>query len=266
MCIRDRNYAYPPLSLFQKAKPADEEDIEKELTHNADLLVKTLASFGVKTRLLDISRGPSVTRYELQPQTGVKISRITGLADDIALNLATSGVRIEAPIPGKAAVGIEIPNKTRTMVTLRSILESPEFSTSKAPLTFAIGKDIAGQSQIGNLAKMPHLLIAGTTGSGKSVCTNSIIMSLLYRCSPQTLRMILIDPKMVEFAQYNGIPHLLMPVVTEPRKAAGALGSAVAEIDVYKRQVSLSLRRISAPSKPAKTLTSTKVSFKLIRS
>lgn len=227
----DENYAYPPLSLFQKAKPADEEDIEKELTHNADLLVKTLASFGVKTRLLDISRGPSVTRYELQPQTGVKISRITGLADDIALNLATSGVRIEAPIPGKAAVGIEIPNKTRTMVTLRSILESPEFSTSKAPLTFAIGKDIAGQSQIGNLAKMPHLLIAGTTGSGKSVCTNSIIMSLLYRCSPQTLRMILIDPKMVEFAQYNGIPHLLMPVVTEPRKAAGALGSAVAEME-----------------------------------
>ena len=185
----------------------------------------------MKTRLLDISRGPSVTRYELQPQTGVKISRITGLADDIALNLATSGVRIEAPIPGKAAVGIEIPNKTRTMVTLRSILESPEFSTSKAPLTFAIGKDIAGQSQIGNLAKMPHLLIAGTTGSGKSVCTNSIIMSLLYRCSPQTLRMILIDPKMVEFAQYNGIPHLLMPVVTEPRKAAGALGSAVAEME-----------------------------------
>lgn len=227
----DDNYIYPPLSLFQKAKPSNEADIEKELTHNADLLVKTLASFGVKTKLLDISRGPSVTRYELQPQTGVKISRITGLADDIALNLATSGVRIEAPIPGKAAVGIEIPNKNRTIVTLRSILESPQFSTSTAPLTFAVGKDIAGHSQIGNLAKMPHLLIAGTTGSGKSVCTNSIIMSLLYRCSPQTLRMILIDPKMVEFAQYNGIPHLLMPVVTEPRKAAGALGSAVAEME-----------------------------------
>ncbi|WP_367926073.1 DNA translocase FtsK [uncultured Ruthenibacterium sp.] len=227
----DDDYVYPPLSLFQKVKVTNEEDIERELTHNADLLVKTLTSFGVKTRLLDISRGPSVTRYELQPQTGVKISRITGLADDIALNLATSGVRIEAPIPGKAAVGIEIPNKTRTIVTLRSILESPEFSTSTAPLTFAIGKDIAGKSQIGNLAKMPHLLIAGTTGSGKSVCTNSIIMSLLYRCSPQMLRMILIDPKMVEFAQYNGIPHLLMPVVTEPRKAAGALGSAVAEME-----------------------------------
>ena len=161
----------------------------------------------------------------------MKISRITGLADDIALNLATAGVRIEAPIPGKAAVGIEIPNKTRTMVTLRSLLESPEFATSKAPLTFALGKDIAGKCQVGNLAKMPHLLIAGTTGSGKSVCTNSVIMSFLYRCSPEKLRLILIDPKMVEFAQYNGIPHLLMPVVTEPRKAAGALGSAVAEME-----------------------------------
>ena len=224
-------YAYPPLSLFQKAKPVDEQHIEEELTHNADLLVKTLESFGVRTRLQDISRGPAVTRYELQPQAGVKIRRITGLSDDIALNLATGGVRIEAPIPGKAAVGIEIPNKNRTMVTLRSLLESQEFSTSKKPLTFAVGKDIAGNSVIGDLAKMPHLLIAGTTGSGKSVCTNSIIMSFLYRCSPQRLRMILIDPKMVEFAQYNGIPHLLMPVVTEPRKAAGALGSAVAEME-----------------------------------
>ncbi len=224
-------YAYPPLSLFRKADPVDTQNMEEELMHNADLLVKTLESFGVKTRPLGISSGPSVTRYELQPLAGVKISRITGLADDIALNLATGGVRIEAPIPGKAAVGIEIPNKTRAMVTLRSIIESPQFSKSKAPLTFAVGKDIAGNCQIGNLAKMPHLLIAGTTGSGKSVCTNSIIMSFLYRCSPQTLRMILIDPKMVEFAQYNGIPHLLMPVVTEPRKAAGALGAAVAEME-----------------------------------
>lgn len=230
-------YAYPPLSLFQKAKPVNEQNIEEELTRNAELLVKTLASFGVKTRMQALSRGPAVTRYELQPEAGVKISRITGLADDIALNLATSGVRIEAPIPGKAAVGVEIPNKTRTMVTLRSILESPEFATSKAPLAFAVGKDIAGKSQIGNLAKMPHLLIAGTTGSGKSVCTNSIIMSFLYRCSPETLRMILIDPKMVEFAQYNGIPHLLMPVVTEPRKAAGALGTAVAEMEKRYHQL-----------------------------
>ena len=185
----------------------------------------------MQTRILDISRGPSVTRYELQPLAGVKISRITGLADDIALNLAATGVRIEAPIPGKAAVGVEIPNKHRTVVTIRSIFESPEFTQSRAPLTFALGMDIAGKCQVGNLAKMPHLLIAGTTGSGKSVCTNSIIMSMLYRCSPDTLRLMLIDPKMVEFAQYNGIPHLLMPVVTEPRKAAGALGSAVAEME-----------------------------------
>ena len=224
-------YAYPPLSLFQKQKPDDVEGVQEELRTNAELLVKTLSSFGVQTRILDISRGPSVTRYELQPLAGVKISRITGLADDIALNLAATGVRIEAPIPGKAAVGVEIPNKHRTVVTIRSIFESPEFTQSRAPLTFALGMDIAGKCQVGNLAKMPHLLIAGTTGSGKSVCTNSIIMSMLYRCSPDTLRLMLIDPKMVEFAQYNGIPHLLMPVVTEPRKAAGALGSAVAEME-----------------------------------
>lgn len=227
----ESGYIYPPLSLFHKQPPDDEQNVQEELAHNADLLVKTLASFGVQTRVLDISRGPSVTRYELQPLAGVKISRITNLADDIALNLATTGVRIEAPIPGKAAVGVEIPNKIRSMVTFRSILESPEFSKQTDRLTFAVGKDIAGHSQIGNLAKMPHLLIAGTTGSGKSVCTNSIIMSFLYRCPPQVLRLILIDPKMVEFAQYNGIPHLMMPVVTEPRKASGALGAAVAEME-----------------------------------
>ena len=231
------SYAYPPLSLFQKQKPDDVEGVQEELRTNAELLVKTLESFGVRTRIIDISRGPSVTRYELQPLAGVKISRITGLADDIALNLAATGVRIEAPIPGKAAVGVEIPNKHRTTVTIRSIFESPEFTQSRAPLTFALGMDIAGQCQVGNLAKMPHLLIAGTTGSGKSVCTNSIIMSLLYRCSPDVLRMILIDPKMVEFTQYNGIPHLLMPVVTEPRKAAGALGSAVAEMEKRYRML-----------------------------
>lgn len=229
--VSEAGYFFPPLSLFQKQPPDNETNVQAELTQKAELLVKTLASFGVQTKVLDISRGPSVTRYELQPLAGVKISRITGLSDDIALNLATTGVRIEAPIPGKAAVGVEIPNKIRSMVTFRSILESPEFTTQTDPLTFAIGKDIAGHAQVGNLAKMPHLLIAGTTGSGKSVCTNSIIMSFLYRCSPERLRLILIDPKMVEFAQYNGVPHLLMPVVTEPRKAAGALGSAVAEME-----------------------------------
>ena len=224
-------YQYPPIELFQEAKEPDEQGVQEEMRKNADTLVNTLDSFGVKTRILDISRGPAVTRYELQPLAGVKISKITGLSDDIALNLATAGVRIEAPIPGKPAVGVEIPNEHRATVSLRSILESQPFTQSKAPLTFAVGKDITGNCQVGNLAKMPHLLIAGTTGSGKSVCTNSIILSFLYRCSPQMLRMILIDPKMVEFAHYNGIPHLLMPVVTEPRKAAGALGTAVAEME-----------------------------------
>lgn len=225
------DYQYPPIDLFKEAKEPDEQGVQEEMRKNADILVNTLDSFGVKTRILDISRGPAVTRYELQPLAGVKISKITGLSDDIALNLATAGVRIEAPIPGKPAVGVEIPNENRSTVSLRSILESQPFIQSKAPLTFALGKDITGNCQVGNLAKMPHLLIAGTTGSGKSVCTNSIILSFLYRCSPKVLRMILIDPKMVEFAHYNGIPHLLMPVVTEPRKAAGALGTAVAEME-----------------------------------
>ena len=224
-------YVYPLLSLFQKQKIAKDENVQEELAHNAELLVKTLASFGVQTRVLDIARGPSVTRYELQPLAGVKISRITGLADDIALNLAAVGVRIEAPIPGKAAVGIEVPNKNGSSVNIRSILESPVFTQSKSPLTMALGKDIAGKNWAWDLAKMPHVLIAGSTGSGKSVCINAIIMSFLYRSSPEELRLIMIDPKMVELSDYNGIPHLLMPVVTEPRKAAGALGSAVAEME-----------------------------------
>lgn len=227
----DAGYLYPPLSLFQKQPPTDEKNVEEELTYNADLLVKTLSSFGVQTRLLDISRGPSVTRYELQPQAGVKISKITNLADDIALNLAAVGVRIEAPIPGKAAVGVEVPNRYSTSVSIRSILESPAFTKNPSPLTLALGKDIAGACQVADLARMPHLLIAGSTGSGKSVCINTIVMSLLYRCSPEDLKLIMIDPKAVELAEYNGIPHLLMPVVTEPRKAAGALGAAVAEME-----------------------------------
>ena len=227
----ETGYAYPPLSLFRKQQPTDEKGVEEELTHNADLLVKTLSSFGVQTRMMDISRGPSVTRYELQPLAGVKISRITGLADDIALNLATAGVRIEAPIPGKAAVGIEVPNRNSTSVSIRSILESPVFTKSASPLTLALGKDIAGACQVADLTKMPHLLIAGSTGSGKSVCINAIVMSFLYKSSPEDLKLIMIDPKVVELAEYNGIPHLLMPVVTEPRKAAGALGAAVGEME-----------------------------------
>ncbi len=227
----DTGYAFPPINLFKKAPPEDDQGIQSELTAKANKLVKTLNSYGVETKILAMSRGPSVTRFELKPLAGVKISKITSLSDDISLHLAAEGVRIEAPIPGRGAIGVEVPNYVRSIVNFRSILESPEFSTMSLPLIFAVGKDIAGNPVVGNLEKMPHLLIAGTTGSGKSVCTNSIIMSLLYRCSPQTLRLMLIDPKMVEFAQYNGIPHLLMPVITEPRKAAGALGSAVAEME-----------------------------------
>lgn len=224
-------YQYPPLSLFERMAVADDAGVEDELKKNAELLVGTLESFGVRTRVLDICRGPSVTRYELQPLAGVKISRITGLADDIALNLAAAGVRIEAPIPGKPAVGVEVPNRKSSPVGIRSIFESPVYTKSPSPLTLALGKDIAGNSQVADLCKMPHLLIAGSTGSGKSVCVNSVIISFLYKSSPEDVRLILIDPKVVELAEYNGIPHLLMPVVTEPRKAAGALGSAVAEME-----------------------------------
>ena len=181
----------------------------------------TLESFGVRTRVLDISRGPSVTRYEVQPMAGVKISRITSLADDIALNLAVADVRMEAPIPGKPAVGIEVPNHKKTPVYIRSVFESQAFLRMTSPLGIALGKDIAGVAQVADLCKMPHLLIAGSTGSGKSVCVNSIIMSLLFRSSPEDVKLILIDPKVVELAEYNGIPHLLMPVITEPKKGGG---------------------------------------------
>ncbi|MCI2047198.1 MAG: DNA translocase FtsK [Faecalibacterium sp.] len=224
-------YRHPTLDLFEKQKTDADPNARAELKANAEKLVATLESFGVKTRILDISRGPSVTRYELQPLAGVKISRITSLADDIALNLAVADVRIEAPIPGKPAVGIEVPNRKATSVAIRSIFESENFRHMTSPLTLALGKDIAGVAQVADLCKMPHLLIAGSTGSGKSVCVNSIIISFLYRASPEDVKLILIDPKVVELAEYNGIPHLLMPVVTEPRKAAGALCSAVGEME-----------------------------------
>ena len=191
----------------------------------------TLSSFGVKTRLLGATRGPAVTRYELQPSAGVRISRITQLADDIALNLAATKVRIEAPIPNKAAVGIEVPNSIINSVTLREVLSSQTFRDSDSNLEVALGKDISGSIVTTDIAKMPHLLIAGTTGSGKSVCTNSMILSIIYRSSPADVKLLLIDPKMVEFSMYNGIPHLLVPVVTDPKKAAGALSWAVSEMD-----------------------------------
>ena len=245
-------YCYPSLNLFNATRPDDEAGAAREMKKNADTLVNTLESFGVKTKILDICRGPSVTRYELQPQAGIKVSRITSLADDIALNLATAGVRIEAPIPGKPAVGIEVPNKIRSTVNIRTVFESQNYINMRSPLTMALGKDIAGTAQVADLCKMPHLLIAGSTGSGKSVCVNSIIISFLFRSGPEDVKLILIDPKVVELAEYNGIPHLLMPVVTEPRKAAGALGASVAEMERrYKLFAENNVREIKAYNKLA---------------
>ncbi|MBE6878567.1 MAG: DNA translocase FtsK [Ruminococcaceae bacterium] len=247
-------YRKPPITLFDRAGRKSAGDIENELKTNAELLVNTLASFGVQTKIIDISRGPSVTRYELQPLAGVKISKITSLADDIALNLAASGVRIEAPIPNKAAVGIEVPNKASSSVNIRTIFESKEFKDSKSPLSIALGVDIAGNVVVADLTRMPHLLIAGSTGSGKSVCINAVITSFLYKSSPEDVKLILIDPKVVELAEYNGIPHLLMPVVTEPKKAAGALGSAVAEMEKrYKLFAETGVREIKSYNKLAET-------------
>lgn len=224
-------YKHPPIDLFAPRIYDGSPDIETELRTNAEKLIDVLASFGVQAHITDISRGPAVTRYELQPATGVKISKITGLADDIALNMAASGVRIEAPIPGKAAVGIEIPNKESDTVEIRGIFETKEFIEAQSPLSVALGVDIAGNPVIMDLARMPHLLIAGSTGSGKSVCVNAIIISFIYKSSPEDVKLVLIDPKMVELAEYNGIPHLMMPVVTDSKKAAGALGGAVAEME-----------------------------------
>lgn len=224
------NYQYPPLECLEVPKSANAANYSDEMKMSAQKLVDTLKSFGVETKIVDISRGPSVTRYELQPAAGVRINRISNLADDIALNLASSGVRIEAPIPNKSAVGIEVPNRSRTMVTLREIVDTPQFRSAKSKLNVALGKDITGNIACADLAKMPHLLIAGTTGSGKSVCLNSMIVSLLYNATPDEVKLLMIDPKKVEFSIYNGIPHLLVPVVSDPRKASGALGWAVTEM------------------------------------
>lgn len=225
-------YVAPPLSLLKLAEGSvNDADRSAELREKGKQLVDTLASFGVAVRITGIRRGPSVTRYEIQPAAGVKISKITALADDIGLNLGGKSVRIEAPIPGKPAVGVEVPNNNKDLVSLREILEAPEFRESQSKLTFAVGKDIDGNVIVGDIAKMPHMIIAGTTGSGKSVCTNSIIMSILFHASPDEVRLVLIDPKVVEFQPYDGVPHLLIPVVTQPQKAAGALNWAVIEME-----------------------------------
>ena len=223
-------YVFPPLELLREEEAPPAAD-EAELRANAKKLVDTLLSFNVKTKIVNVSKGPTITRYELQPEAGTRVRSIANLVDDIALNLASSGVRIEAPIPGKSAVGIEVPNKTTSMVCLRGLLDTPQFSAAPSKLTVALGRDVVGSPMYLDLAKMPHLLIAGATGSGKSVCINSIIVSLLYKARPDEVKLILIDPKKVELNVYNGLPHLLVPVVSDPKKAAGSLSWAVTEME-----------------------------------
>lgn len=236
-------YDFPPLRLLKKGAGKRGGDSAKYLRETAEKLQNTLHSFGVEVNVTDVSCGPAVTRYELTPEQGVKVSRIVNLADDIKLNLAAADIRIEAPIPGKAAVGIEVPNHENSAVMLRDLLESPEFQGHPSKLAFAAGKDISGKIVVTDIARMPHLLIAGATGSGKSVCINTIIMSILYKARPDEVKLIMIDPKVVELSVYNGIPHLFIPVVTDPKKAAGALNWAVAEMtDRYQKFADLNVR------------------------
>lgn len=236
-------YSFPPLNLLARPKGENKGIPDVELKQTAAKLKSTLESFGVKVEMKNVSCGPTVTRYELQPAQGVKVSKITSLADDIKLSLAASDIRIEAPIPGKAAVGIEVPNKENTAVMLRTLLESEEFKKYPSDIAFAVGKDIGGKTVVTDIAKMPHLLIAGATGSGKSVCINTLIMSILYKASPEDVKLIMVDPKVVELSVYNGIPHLLIPVVTDPKKASGALNWAVMEMtERYKKFADLGVR------------------------
>lgn len=237
-----KKYMFPPLSCLQKGKGGG-GDSARELKETAARLQQTLHTFGVNVTITNISQGPSVTRYELQPEQGVKVSKIVGLADDIKLNLAATDIRIEAPIPGKAAIGIEVPNKENTPVALRDLLESKEFKEFPSKIAFAVGKDIAGKVVVADIGKMPHMLIAGATGSGKSVCINTLIMSILYKAHPDEVKLIMVDPKVVELSVYNGIPHLLIPVVTDPKKASAALHWGVTEMeDRYKKFADLNVR------------------------
>lgn len=244
------SYIFPNINLLKNSDEKEKSMNLDELKITAQKLVDTLKSFGVSTKLLDFSKGPTVTRYELQPSAGVKISKITGLADDIALNLAAAGVRIEAPIPNKAAIGIEIPNKTVSIVNIKEIINSPQFKNSTSNLTVALGRDISGQIITADLSKMPHILIAGSTGSGKSVCINSIIISLIFKSSPEHVRLLMVDPKVVELSVYNGVPHLLVPVVTDPKKAAGSLNWAVSEmLKRYKIFAEMGVRDLTGYNK-----------------
>ncbi len=241
----DKPYVFPPLSLLKPGDNRRAGNTQTQLRETAQKLEQTLKTFGVNVTVTDISCGPSVTRYEIQPEMGVKVSKIVNLADDIKLNLAAADIRIEAPIPGKAAVGIEVPNAENVTVPFRDLLESTEFKNSQSKITFAVGKDISGQTKVADIAKMPHMLIAGATGSGKSVCINTIIMSILYKADPKDVKLIMIDPKVVELSVYNGIPHLMIPVVTDPKKAAGALHWAVAEMtDRYQKFAEIGVRDI----------------------
>lgn len=247
------DYRLPPVDILSHSEKKSVKDISGELKDNAEKLIDTLHSFNVDATITDISRGPTVTRYELKPAAGIRISKITNLSDDIALNLAATNVRIEAPIPGKAAVGIEIPNKVKNIVSMRELVDTPEFAQQKSKLSAGIGKDIAGKCVFCDISKMPHLLIAGTTGSGKSVCMNSIIVSILYRAKPDEVKFLMIDPKKVEFSKYAGIPHLLVPVVTDARKASGALGWAVSEmLERYQRFSQTGVRDIEGYNKYVK--------------
>ena len=247
-------YRIPPLSLLQKGK-ASTGDSSRELKETAMRLQQTLNTFGVKVTITDISQGPSVTRYELQPEQGVKVSKIVGLADDIKLNLAATDIRIEAPIPGKAAIGIEVPNKENMTVALRDLLESNEFREFNSNIAFAVGKDIAGKTVVADIAKMPHMLIAGATGSGKSVCINTLIMSILYKAHPDDVKLIMVDPKVVELSVYNGIPHLLIPVVTDPKKASAALHWGVSEMeDRYRKFADYNVRDLKGYNKKIETM------------
>jgi len=245
-----KKYVFPPVSLLEKGVKNKNLETARQLKETALKLQETLKTFGVNVTVTDISQGPSVTRFELQPEAGVRVNKIVGLADDIKMNLAARDIRIEAPIPGKAAVGIEVPNKENQAVALRDLFESREFKEFSSKLAFAVGKDIAGKTVVTDISKMPHLLIAGATGSGKSVCINTIIMSLIYKAKPEEVQMIMIDPKIVELSVYNGIPHLMIPVVTDPKKAAAALNWAVAEMtNRYKKFAETGVRDLKGYNK-----------------
>ncbi|MCT4594672.1 MAG: DNA translocase FtsK [Anaeromicrobium sp.] len=251
----EKEYIIPSVDLLEKKSKKNNQNDKKEILGKASILEQTLDNFGVEAKVVQVSKGPSITRYEIQPSPGVKVSKIVNLSDDIALNLAASNIRIEAPIPGKAAVGIEVPNDEVSMVTIREVIESEQFLSSTSKVSFVLGKDIAGNPIVTDLSKMPHMLIAGATGSGKSVCVNAIINSILYKAKPNEVKVLLIDPKVVELSTYNGIPHLLIPVVTDPNKASSALNWAVAEMTRrYKSFAENNVRDIGGYNKKMKEL------------